>query len=178
MDPLAGSDLVPAERLDPFVIIYSQPIDGGRMVVSAILKRFMEQSPIPVMARSLLERVLTPAKLNNWFDKVAKRQYTRDLLFSSILELMSLVVMKSFPSVNAAYQSEKANIGVSIASVYNKLNCLEEKVLATLVRDTSQELSELIGEMDGACAPLLPGYRVKMLDGVCHERKRKLAMLY
>jgi hypothetical protein len=32
-----------------------------------------------------------------------------------------LVVMKSFPSVNAAYQSEKANIGVSIASVYNKL---------------------------------------------------------
>src|ERR1035437_9551978 len=116
----------------------------------------MAQSPIPVMARSLLERVLTPAKLNNWFDKVAKGQYTRDLLFSSILELMSLVVMKSFPSVNAAYQSENANIGVSFASVYNKLNCLEEKVLATLVRDTSQELSEFIGEMDGACAPLLP----------------------
>src|ERR1035437_9404591 len=43
MDPLAGSDLVPAERLDPFVIIYSQPIDGGRMVVSAILKRFRSE---------------------------------------------------------------------------------------------------------------------------------------
>jgi hypothetical protein len=178
MDPLAGSDLVPAERLDPFVIIYSQPIDGGRMVVSAILKRFMEQSPIPVMARSLLERVLTQAKLNNCFKKGAKRQYTRDLLFSSIFELMSLVVMKSYPSVNAAYQAEKANIGVSIASVYNKLNCLEEKVLATLVRDTSQELSELIGEMDGACAPLLPGYRVKMLDGNClASTQRRLTVL-
>ena len=148
------------------------------MEVSAILNRFMEQSPIPVMARSLLERALTPAKLNSWFDKVAKRQYTRDLLFSSIFELMSLVVMKSYPSVNAAYQAEKANIGVSIASVYNKLNCLEEQVLATMLCDTSEELSELIGEMGGACAPLLPGYRVKMLDGNClASTQRRLAVL-
>src|ERR1035441_4116715 len=127
----------------------------------------MEKSPIPVMARALLERVLTTERLNICFEAAAERQYTRDLLFSSLFELMSLVVLKVFPSVNAAYQAEKANIGVSIASVYNKLNSLEEKIPAALVRDTGQELSQLVEEMDGACEPLLPGYRVKMLDGNC-----------
>ena len=137
------------------------------MVVSAILKRFMEKSPIPVMARALLEKVLTTERLNICFDAVAEKQYTRSLLFSSLFELMSLVVMKVFPSVNAAYQAEKGNIGVSIASVYNKLNSLEGKIPAALVRDTGQELSQLVEEMEGACEPLLPGYRVKMLDGNC-----------
>jgi hypothetical protein len=156
-----------AERLGPFVIIHFQPIAGGRMVVSAILKRFMEKSPIPVMARALLERVLTTERLNTCFDAVAERQYTKDLLFSSLFELMSLVVTKVFPSVNAAYQSEKENIGVSIASVYNKLNSLETNIPAALVRDTSQDLTHFIEEMDGACTPLLRGYRIKMLDGNC-----------
>jgi hypothetical protein len=127
----------------------------------------MEKSPIPVMARALLERVLTTERLNTCFDAVAERQYTRDLLFSSLFELMSLVVMKVFPSVNSAYQAEKANIGVSITSVYNKLNSLEEDIPAQLVRDTSQDLTGFIEEMDGACTPLLRNYRVTMLDGNC-----------
>ena len=137
------------------------------MVLSMMLKRFMEKSPIPVMARALLERVFTAERLNTCFDAIAERQYTKDLLFSSIFELMSLVVMKVFPSVNAAYQSEKANIGVSVASVYNKLNSLEANIPAALVRDTGQELNQLIQKLDGACEPLLRGYRVKMLDGNC-----------
>src|ERR1035441_4159680 len=112
VDPTVGIGLVVCRTAGSACHYSFQPIDGGRMEVSAILNRFMEQSPIPVMARSLLERVLTPAKLNNCFKKGAKRQYTRDLLFSSAFELMSMVVMKSQPSVNAAYQSEKANIGV------------------------------------------------------------------
>jgi IS4 transposase len=137
------------------------------MEVSAILKRFMEKSPIPVMARALLEKVLTTERLNTCFNAVAEKQYTRDLLFSSLFELMSLVVMKVFPSVNSAYQAEKANVGVSIASVYNKLNSLEETIPAQLMRDTSQDLAGFIEEMDGACAPLIQNYRVLMLDGNC-----------
>jgi IS4 transposase len=148
------------------------------MEVSAILKRFMEKSPIPVMARALLEKVLTTKRLNACFDTVAERQYTRDLLFSSLFELMSLVVMKVFPSVNSAYQAEKANIGVSITSVYNKLNSLEENIPAQLMRDTSQDLAGFIEEMDGACAPLLRNYRVLMLDGNClAATQHRLAVL-
>lgn len=134
---------------------------------SAILQRFMERSPIPVMARALLERVLTMEQLDACFERASQKQYTRELLFSSVFELMSLVVFKAFPSVNAAYQAQKAHIGVSLTSVYNKLNGLEPEVPAALVRETAQEFGRLITELDGACCPLLAGYRVRMVDGNC-----------
>lgn len=135
--------------------------------VSAILQRFMEKSPIPVMARALLERVLDGDRLNACFERVTEKQYTRDLLFSSVFELMSLVVLKAFSSINAAYQAQKANIGVSITSVYNKLNGLETEVPAALVQDTAREFGQLITALNAQCEPLLSGYRVKMLDGNC-----------
>jgi len=40
---------------------------------------------------------------------------------------------------------------------------------ATLVRETAREKVEIIHALDGAKKPLLPGYRVKMLDGNCIE---------
>jgi hypothetical protein len=134
---------------------------------SAILQRFMEASPIPVMVRALLERVLSLEQLDTCFARVSQKQYTRQLLFSSVFDLMSLVVFKAFPSVHAAYQSQKSGIGVSIASVYNKLNGLEPEVSAALVRETARDLEQLIAGLEGACQPLLAGYRVRMLDGNC-----------
>lgn len=106
------------------------------MNVSVLLQRFMKQSPIPVMARALMERILAPQRLNACFDRVVKGQYTRELLFSSIFELMSLVVLKTFPSIHAAVQANKANIGVSITAVYDKLNGLETAVPEALVQGT------------------------------------------
>ncbi len=82
---------------------------------------------------------------------------------------MSLVVTKTFPSINAAYQSPKVDIGVSLTSVYNKLNGLEIAVSAALVKVTAKEVSEMVYSLKGECAPLLPGFRVKMLDGNCIE---------
>ena len=139
------------------------------MAFSKIMQRFIEKAPIPVMAQALLERVLDAERLDSCFERVSEKQYTRELLFSSIFELMTLVVTKVFPSVNAAYQADKSNIGVSITSVYNKLNGLETEVSAALVKDTARELSDIIFELKGACKALLPGYRVKMLDGNCIE---------
>lgn len=137
------------------------------MNVSVLLQRFMKHSPIPVMARALMERVLAPQRLNACFDRVVKGQYTRDLLFSSIFELMSLVVLKIFPSIHAAVQANKADIGVSMTAVYDKLNGLETAVPEALVQETAQELGELVTQLGGKRQALLPGYKVKMLDGNC-----------
>ena len=148
------------------------------MELSAILKRFMERSPIPVMVRALLERTLNAERLNACFARVTQKQYTRELLFSSIFELMSLVVLKAFPSVNAAYLAQQARIGVSITSVYNKLNGLETEVPATLVQETAEEFGHLITQLEAPCQSLLPGYRVKILDGNCLAgRQHRLAVL-
>lgn len=137
------------------------------MAFSAVMNRFMELSPIPVMVRALLERVLTAEKLDECFQRATDRQYTRELLFSSVFELMSLVVTKTYSSINTAYKSEKGNLGVSITSVYNKLNGLEPEVSAAVVRDTALEMSAIIESLDAKRSPLLPGFRLKMLDGNC-----------
>ena len=66
------------------------------MVLDAFFRRASETFPIPVMLRALLERVFEPARLNDWFEAVTEKQYTRELLFSSAFELMSVVVFKAF----------------------------------------------------------------------------------
>ncbi len=136
---------------------------------SKILQRFMEQSPVPVMVQVLLERVLSPAKLDAWFERTAVEQYTRDLLFSTVFELMNLVVFKTFPSVHAAYQESREQMGVSIASVYSKLNGLEAGTSAALVRDTASDKAVVIEALGAVRESWLPGYRIKVLDGNCIE---------
>ena len=130
------------------------------------------------MVQALLERVLSPGKLDAWFARTAVGQYTRELLFSTVFELMNLVVFKTFPSVNAAYKEEGESIGVSITSMYNKLNGMESSTSAALVRDTAKEKAEIIESMAGQCAPWLPGFRIKELDGNCIEAtEHRLAVL-
>ena len=139
------------------------------MMFSKIFQRFMAKSPVPMMVQVLLERVLNADKLNALFERATVEQYTRSLLFSAVFELMNLVVFKTFPSVNAAYKEQADQIGVSITSVYNKLNGLEASTSAALVRETGREMAELIEALDGARAPWLAGYRIKVLDGNCIE---------
>ena len=58
-------------------------------MLSAVFDRFVEQGPISVMVRASLERVLSPAQLDWWFECTAQKQYTRDLLFSSVYDMMN-----------------------------------------------------------------------------------------
>ena len=139
-------------------------------MLSAVFKPFIEESPISVMARGMVERVLNPDQINNWFDSTASGQYTKDLLFSTIVDIMTQVVCGSRRSVNAAYQAAEGKIGVSITSVYNKLNGIETGTSAELVRFASRQVCPIIKELGGTNPPLLPGYRLKLLDGNCIEK--------
>jgi hypothetical protein len=103
------------------------------------------------------------------FERATDAQYTRTLLFSSVFELMNLVVFKTFPSVNAAYKEKGQQIGVSITSVYNKLNGLGSNISAALVRETAREKAQIIDALGGTRQSWLPGYRIKVLDGNCIE---------
>jgi hypothetical protein len=115
------------------------------------------------MMRGLLERVLNPERLDEWFAQVAEHQYTRELLFSSVFDLMSQVVCGTHRSVHAAYQASEEAIGVSITSVYNKLNGLEATTSAELVRYAAGEAAPLIEHLGGAREPSLAGFRVKLV---------------
>lgn len=135
------------------------------MYLAQVFERFVQKGPVGVMARAAMEHALAPKALDALFEKHAKGQYTRDLLFSSIVELMSVVVCKIEPSVHAAYQAVAGTLSVSLTSVYNKINGLESDVTAALVSHTAARLSEVIVAMGGQLPPLLSGYRVRILDG-------------
>jgi hypothetical protein len=135
------------------------------MLLGHVFEQFAQQSPLSVMARGLLEHALVPDELDALFEATAQHQYTKQLLFSSVVELMSLAVLQTHPSVHASFQALRNTIPVSIASVYNKLDGLEPNLSAELVRHTARKLDPLIVQMQGQRPPLLDGYRVKILDG-------------
>jgi len=76
------------------------------------IKRFVKESPISVMARGLMERAFNAEQMDRWFDRHADSQYTRDLLFSTIFDIMSLVVSGMYKSVHADYRDLKDYITV------------------------------------------------------------------
>ena len=114
------------------------------MILAEVFERFVAESPLTVMLRILLEQSLSAEDVDELFDQQAQRQYHRDLLFSTVVTLMSLVVCGISPSINAAYQSKTKGIGVSIQSVYNKLNGLEPSIIEALVRRSVSQAQELI----------------------------------
>ena len=50
-------------------------------------------------------------------------------------------------------------------ALYGKIERIEPAVGAALVRLTAERLSPVITTMNGGTTPLLPGYRIKILDG-------------
>lgn len=135
------------------------------MIPSEVFERFVEESPISVMARATLENALPPSALDELFERVTERQYTRDLLFSDVVGLMAMVVCKVRPSINAAYKKYAESLGVTRKAVYNKINGMEPAVGAALVRHTAGAIAPVVEAMGGCREPWLPGYRVRVLDG-------------
>lgn len=139
-------------------------------MLNPVFEPFIKKSPISVIARGMLERVLNPDQLDAWFDETAQEQYTRNLLFSTLFNLMSQVVQGSQPSVHAAFQASTEDISVSITSIYNKLNGIEPETSAALVRYASGQVEPIIRNLQGKQLSPLPGKRIKLLDGNCIER--------
>jgi IS4 transposase len=135
------------------------------VILDPVFERFVKDSPLSVMARATLENVLPASSLDDLFERTARNGYTRELLFSTLVDLMGLVVCGSAPNVQAAYKRLADRVPVTLKSVYEKLQNIELPVSAALVRFTAGRCQGLVQELGGACRPLLPGHRVKILDG-------------
>jgi len=134
-------------------------------MISTIFEQFVAASPVTVMVRAIMERIFSAEKLDALFEESAQKQYTRELLFSSVVGLMSLVVCGIHPSVSAAYKALEKMVGVSRTALYDKLNGLEPGISRALVNYTAQELSPVLAELGGTKAALLPGFEVRIIDG-------------
>lgn len=135
------------------------------MILSDVFERYVKKSPISVMARSLMEVALAPDELDALFQQHADKQYTKSLMFSSVVDLMGVVVSKSRPSIHAAYQEVAETLPVSITAVYDKLNGLEPAITGALVHHSADRLAPIVVSMEGQLPALVPGYRARIIDG-------------
>ena len=134
------------------------------MILDAVLSRFVEQSPVTVMAQLALGRALEPGWVDALFEEHRQQQYTRELLFSSVVDIMTTVAVGLQPSVHAAAQARK-DLPVSLAALYSKINNTEPSLARALVMGSAQRLQPVVEQLKGEQAPLCPGYRIRVLDG-------------
>jgi IS4 transposase len=135
------------------------------MLLGELFEKFVQESPVCVMVRGTLEHALPAKFVDELFEETAEKQYTHELLFSQIVDLLGGVVGQVHPSVNAAYQRRREQFTVSARSVYNKINKVEPPVLRELVHRMAQRLTPVIDALGGRRPGPLPGFEVRILDG-------------
>jgi IS4 transposase len=134
------------------------------MALDVVMERFIEHSPVTVMARLSLGRALDSQWINELFEQHSERQYTRELLFSTTVDLMSMVAVGLRPSLHAAAKAA-TDLPVSITALYDKVNGTEPGLVRALVAGSAQRLTPVIEAMSPAPLMSVPGYRVRILDG-------------
>lgn len=134
-------------------------------MLSRAFDAFLAGSPVSVMYRATLERILSADRMDAIFAQTAARQKAGELLFSSCVDLMALVVAKVRKSVHAAYRVQAARVGVSFQSVYNKLAGIEPAVSERMTALTASDLAEAMRRLGVRPQEPLAGYDVRVLDG-------------
>lgn len=135
------------------------------MILREMVERFEKKAPIAVMLRAAMENVLSAERLDALFEDAAEQQENKELMFSTVADIMGLVACKIHPSVHAGYQAKKEEIGVTAKALYDKLQRMEGNISRRVVRDTASRMREIIEKTGGVLPELVPGYRVKILDG-------------
>ncbi|MEN9561946.1 MAG: hypothetical protein RIR73_190 [Chloroflexota bacterium] len=141
------------------------------MIFNLILNKFSERSPITVMVQGLLERLLNADKIDRWFNATADVQYTKKILFSSLVSIMLEVVCRVRDSIYSSYIN--SNIDASRQAVYEKLQNTETKTSQSIVRYIGSESASIINEMKATQPPLVAKLKTKFLDGNCIEASEK-----
>ena len=134
------------------------------MLLGPKFQAFIEKSPVSVMVRGTLERVLHPDVLEELFNKHAIWQFTRNITFAQCVQIMNAVVFKTQPSPGAWYELHGKELSATRQAMYDKLKGIEPKVSAALVHHAGKELS-CVRSMRGAPEDPLPGYRLRIVDG-------------
>ena len=85
-----------------------------------VLGQFEKHAPASVMARIALQQAMPAAWIDEVFEANRQRQYPRELLFSTVVELMTLVSLGLQPSLHAVARKME-HLPVSLAALYDKV---------------------------------------------------------
>jgi len=135
------------------------------MFMQEMVNRFERQTPMAVMVRASLENALSAERLDAMFARHSQPRANRELMFSSVAEIMGLVAARIYPSPHAAFQARADEVGVRVKALYDKLQRINPIISRELVTETAGRMSRVVQCTGGTLPKLLPGYRVKILDG-------------
>lgn len=127
-----------------------------------MIERFEQQTPASVMARMVLEEALPAQWIDEVFEAHRGQQYARTLMFSTVVELMTLVTLGLRPSLHAAARQSRS-LPVSLAALYEKVSGTRPELLRALVQGSAQRLAPVMGSLDRPRS--LPGWRLRVVDG-------------
>lgn len=150
------------------------------MVVN-VIKRFSKEAPAAMLFRGLFARTFSDEQMDQIFRDHKERQLESEIVFSSLIHLLTPVVSGGKPSVHASYQEREEQIGVSKQAVYDKLQGVEPAVSAALIRVPAIELGQVITKARATKPDPIPGYHTfvidgKRLDGTEHRLKETRLM--
>jgi IS4 transposase len=131
-------------------------------MLEELRKRFEEEAPIGVMGRRALEYAFDSAWVDEVFEVERQRQYARELLFSTVVDLVSLVSLGLRPSLHAAAKQAK-NFPVSLAALYDKVKRTEPAVMRGLVTGSAERLTPVVKILERPAT--LPGWQLRIVDG-------------
>ncbi|MBV7515921.1 IS4 family transposase [Pseudomonas sp. PDM25] len=114
------------------------------------------------MTKLILEQAVPAAWVDQVFEEQRQRQYPRELLFSTIVELMSLVSLGLRPSLHAAAR-QMEHLPVTLAALYDKVSRTEPALLRALVTGSAERLAPTIEEL--GYSAVLPGWQLRVVDG-------------
>jgi hypothetical protein len=138
-----------------------------------MIELFRQKTPLSCLLHGLLERCFSAERLDRIFLENAKAQYTREVLFSTIGDLMLSVVLKIHSSVHTAYQKHPEPLGITVSALYEKLKGVELSVSSALLRETGEDMSAILDQLGCQPEPWLPGYSICILDGNCLAASEK-----
>ena len=132
------------------------------IIWTSVIEWFEQHAPASLMARTALEHALPAGWIDAVFDEHRERQYSRELLFSTVVELVTLVSLGLRPSLHAAART-MPTLPVTLAALYDKVNRTEPGILRALVRGSAERLAPVAAAVDSGT--ILPGWQVRVLDG-------------
>ena len=126
---------------------------------------FLKHAPCCLLAQATLVHLFDPTRLDELFHRVADTQYHREIFFSDLFHLMFSVVLRTKPSVLAAYREAQDELGVSHQAVYSKLAGTDDAISETLVADSAIQIRAVIDARNAKPAEPVPGFRARIVDG-------------
>ena len=101
------------------------------MILGPLFEQFVNESPRSVMSRATIASALPASFRDGLFERTAESGYTKELLFSTTVAVMSLVTCGRVPHVQSAYPRRREHVPVAGVS---------EGACAPLVRDHEQHI--------------------------------------